>query len=175
MKKISVINFVLASMMLVSFASCCKKPYVDITYELECSGELLDCATPKVTHTDNSKRSVNIALSKDDFEYNEATNKYVWKYEVPRYEDFNSVDDEMHVTYEAKSGVSIDKASVDLTHFLDVSYEMRDDDKNTNSGRFASHTSASVYVNGNRVTEDISKMSDYRKCHFESTGNVKIQ
>lgn len=175
MKKSIVFNFMLASMMLVALTSCHKKPYLDITYELECTGDLLEYATPKVTHTDNNKQAVNIELSKSDFEYNETTQKYVWKYEVPCYEDFSSVDDEMRVTYEVKLGVSIDKESVDLTHLLYISYEMRDDDENIRRNKISLSTNVNVYVNGNRLNDEISNMSDYRKGHFESNGTAKFE
>jgi len=114
-------------------ASCCKKKdFIDLTYTLECSEELLKYATPEVTYKDKSGGSVTFQIPESDWETVGQTRR-VWKKNV-RYEDTSSADEEMIVTYVVKPEVPLVKnAAIDLSHSLYGRYNIRYDGAEQNN------------------------------------------
>ena len=141
-------------------------PYVDIAYTLNCSEDFLKYVTPQVTYTGDDGNPVTYQIDESEFELNEGITKWAehshgdetvgdgeedarimkWTKRV-RYEDFQSVDDKMTVTYIPKEGYDGGLLLGHLFHNLSAAFSLLDD-KGENTVFLSANTIDSNLVAG---------------------------
>lgn len=141
-------------------------PYVDIAYTLNCSEDFLKYVIPQVTYTGDDGNPVTYQIDESEFELNEGITKWAehshgdetvgdgeedarimkWTKRV-RYEDFQSVDDKMTVTYIPKEGYDGGLLLGHLFHNLSAAFSLLDD-KGENTVFLSANTIDSNLVAG---------------------------
>ena len=141
-------------------------PYVDIAYTLNCSEDFLKYVIPQVTYTGDDGNPVTYQIDESEFELNEEITKWAehshgdetvgdgeedarimkWTKRV-RYEDFQSVDDKMTVTYIPKEGYDGGLLLGHLFHNLSAAFSLLDD-KGENTVFLSANTIDSNLVAG---------------------------
>lgn len=183
--------FLAASLLLL--LTGCKSPYVEITYTLSCSKNLLEYVVPVVTYKNDKGNAVTFNVPESEWEdaHNDtkvntnvtnisengeettteslSTSLLNWT-KIVSYDDFTLVDDELTVRYQLKEGVTADMlpsrilSSHQLTYFI----ELRDEDKTMHYKQ-----STDGITVGTAKVEDVLGAVDYRGFRIMNTGQIE--
>lgn len=195
MKKIflNILNVLFASMMLVGCDCCCNDPHIDIDYELVCSKDLLEYATPQVTYLANNATPVTFSISEGEWveinNNNESVKSTIiingdtitkdgklmkWTRHI-HYDSYSVVDDEMTVTYKPKENASGVIVFVDnFYHNLSANLEYVDDDGNKYKPTIIS-SKTNISFGIKQLPALINSYKDYYGFHVESNGKYSIK
>lgn len=170
--------------------SSCTNPEVDVTYTLYCSSDLLEYATPQVTHKHNGE-STNVVITESNWE--DAKDFFVdtsikigdvaiskeklkeWTITY-HYENFGAIDDEMEVKYVPKQNQPIQSIAItSFVHTLTATIDLTDKDggRSVFPASYNPITTINVGITSEELEKHISEIKDYVGVHVEENGTVK--